>query len=66
MNKSNFQTVIFAIIFATINGHRSKLFKSIFYGVQTEGKGEINKALLLKKWHFHTIPIEGLKSKLFY
>ena len=44
MKKSNFQTVIFAIIFVTMNGHTSKLFKNKFYDVQTEGKGEINAA----------------------
>ena len=30
-----------------MNGHRSKLFKNIFYDVQTEGKGEINMALII-------------------
>ena len=29
MNKSNFQTVMFAIIFVTMNGHTYKLFKNI-------------------------------------
>ena len=37
MEKSNFQTVSFAIFFVTTNGH--KLFKNIFSEVQTEGKG---------------------------
>ena len=44
MKKSNFQTVIFAIIFVTMNGHASKLFKNIFYYVQMKSKGEINTA----------------------
>ena len=44
VKKSNFQTVIFAIIFVTMNGQTSKLLKKIFYDVQTEGKGEINTA----------------------
>ena len=45
MKKSNFHTVIFAIIFVTMNGHTSKLFKNIFYDVQTEDtKVEINTA----------------------
>ena len=35
--KSNFHTVIFAIIFVTMNGHTSKLFIYIFYDAQTEG-----------------------------
>ena len=37
MEKSNSQTVSFAIIFVTVNGH--KTFKNIFSDVQTEGKG---------------------------
>ena len=44
LKKSNLQTVIFAIIFVTMHGHTSKLFKNIFYDVQTKGKGEINMA----------------------
>ena len=28
----------------TMNDNTSKIFKNIFYDVQTEGKGEINKA----------------------
>ena len=44
MKKSNFQTVIFAIVFVTVNGHTSKLFKIIFYDGQTDDKGEINTA----------------------
>ena len=44
MKKSNFQTVIFAIVFVTVNGHTSKLFKIIFYDGQTGDKGEINTA----------------------
>ena len=42
--KSNFQTVIFAIILVTLNGHTSKLFINILNDVPTEGKGEINMA----------------------
>ena len=45
MIKTNFKTVIFAIIFATMNRHTYKLFKVIFNNVQIDGKGEINKAL---------------------
>ena len=45
MKKSNFQTVIFAIMFVTMNGHTSKLFKNVFYDVQIEDtKVEINTA----------------------
>ena len=44
VKKSNFQTEIFAIIFVTINGHTSKLFKNTFNDVQAEGKGEMNTA----------------------
>ena len=44
VKKSNFQTVNFAIIFMTMNGHAYKLFKNILSDVQTEGKGEINTA----------------------
>ena len=47
--------------------YTSKLFKNIFYDVQTEGKGEINTAYITTlKSHFDTISIEWLKSKLFY
>ena len=28
--KSNFQTVVFAIMFVTVNGHTYKLFKNVF------------------------------------
>ena len=45
VEKSNFQTVIFAIFLVTMNEHTSKLFKNIFNNVQTEGKGEINTAI---------------------
>ena len=34
----------FAIIFVTTKVHKSKLFRKIFYNVQTEGKGDINTA----------------------
>ena len=44
MKKTNFQTVIFALIYVTMNEHTYKLFKNIFNDVQTEGKGEINTA----------------------
>ena len=43
--KVKFQTVIFAIIFVTINGHTSKLFQNIFHDFQTEDKREIITAL---------------------
>ena len=42
--KLNFQTVIFGIIFVTMNGHKYKLFKNIFDGFLSEGKEEINNA----------------------
>ena len=42
--KSNFQTVIFAIMFVTMNGHIAKSCKNIFYDVQIKGKGVINTA----------------------
>ena len=42
MKKSNFQTVIFAVIFLTLNGDTYKLFKNIFNDFLNEGKGEIN------------------------
>ena len=35
--KSNFQIVIFAIVFVTMNGHAYKLFKNIFNDVLTTG-----------------------------
>ena len=38
------KTVIFAMIFVTMNGHTYILFKNILYDVQTKGKGEINIA----------------------
>ena len=44
MKKSNFQSVIFAIMFVTVNGNKYILFKTIFNHVQTKGKGEINTA----------------------
>ena len=41
VKKSDFQTVIFAIIFVTMNGHTYKLFKtSNFNAFLTDGKGE--------------------------
>ena len=42
MKKSNFHTVIFAIIVVTMNGHAYKLFNNIFNDFLTDGKGEIN------------------------
>ena len=42
--KVKFSKCDFAIIFATMNRRTSKLFKNIFYDVQTEGKGEVNAA----------------------
>ena len=63
VKKSNFQTVI--IIFVTMKGHTSKLFKYMLFDVQTEDKGEINTGLLLKN-AFDTISIELLKSKSLY
>ena len=44
VEKSNFKTVSFAIIFVTMIGHTRayKLFKKIFSDVQIEEKGEIN------------------------
>ena len=36
--------MIFAKNFVTMNGHTSKLFKNIFYDVQTEDKVGINTA----------------------
>ena len=66
MEKSNFQAVIFGIIFVTINVHTSKLFKSILNDVQTKGKGEIiwlNISTL--KMYFDTISVEVQKSKFF-
>ena len=42
VKKSNFQTVIFAIIVVTMNGHDVyKLFKKILNDVQIKGKGYI-------------------------
>ena len=38
MKKSNFQTVIFAIIYVPMTGHTSKILN----GDQTKGKGEIS------------------------
>ena len=38
-DKSNFQTVIFAILFVTMNGHKYKFFKSIYNDVQAECEG---------------------------
>ena len=62
MKKSNFQTVIFAKVFVTVNGHTSKLFKIIFYDGQTDGKGEINTAeynyMYSKNCFFRTNSIE--------
>ena len=53
---SNFQTVIFAIMFVTMNGHTSKLFKNIFYDVQTEEKvGVIRLNIPTSKLLFDTI-----------
>ena len=58
VKKINFQTVIFAIIFVTMNGHTSKLFKNIFYDGQTEGYGLMQ---LLQILHFDSLSIEWLK-----
>ena len=44
MKKSNFQSVIFAIIFVIMNGHTYILFKNILNDVQTESKGEMTMA----------------------
>ena len=40
--KSNFQSMIFAIMFVSTNGHTYKLFKSILNDFLAKGKGEIN------------------------
>ena len=40
MKKTNFQTVIFAIIYVTMYENTYKLFINIFNDVQTEGKRE--------------------------
>ena len=45
-DKSNFQTVIFALMFVTLNGHIYKLIKNTFNDVQSKDKGEINIRLL--------------------
>ena len=42
MKQSNFQTVIYAIIFVTMNENLHKLFKNVFNDFLTEDKGEIN------------------------
>ena len=67
MKKSNFQTVIFAIIVVTINERISKLIKNIIHGVQTEGEGEINTAYIITalKLHFDTISNMWIKSNDF-
>ena len=41
MKKSNFQSVIFAIISVTIKVHTYILYKNILNDVQTKGKGEM-------------------------
>ena len=65
MKKSNFKTVIFLIIFMTVNGHTYKLFKNIFNDVQTD-KGEINTPdITTTKVYFDTISSEGLKVKIY-
>ena len=65
--KNIFQTVIFAIIFQTMNGHRYKLFENILNDVQTEGKGKINTVLhnYSKILYFDTtfcISVYGIKN----
>ena len=66
--KSNFQSVIFAIISVTINGHTYILFKNIPKDVQAKGKGEINTALhnYSKIVYFDAISVEGLKVRFFF
>ena len=42
--KDNFLTVIFAIIYMTMNIHAYKLFKQMLNDVQINGQGEIHTA----------------------
>ena len=58
MKKSNFQTVIYALIFATTNAHTYKLFKNIFNDVQTKER-YIRHNLSTLKLHFDTISVDG-------
>ena len=51
--------MIFAIISMTMNEHTYKLFKNIFYHVQTEG----DRYGLTQ---FDTISVEGLISSVFF
>ena len=44
VKKSNVQTVRFALIYMTIDGHTYKLFQNIVSDVRTKGKWEINTA----------------------
>ena len=50
----------------TINGHTYKLFKNIFWDVQTEEKGEINTAYITTAKIVFLIlyQFEGLKKQL--
>ena len=57
--KVKFSNCDFAILFMTMNGHTSKLFKNIYYDVKTVGKGEINTAELLKNFHFDKLQLKG-------
>ena len=43
-----------------MNEHTSKLFKNVFYDVQTEDKGQINTAFI-PNLHFDTISFKELK-----
>ena len=43
VQNSDSQTMIFTMIFVTMNAHRYKLFTNILNDGQTEGKGEIRK-----------------------
>ena len=50
-----------------MNGHISKLFKNIFmmFKPRATGGDKYGLTLLLKKLHFNTISIEGLKLSYF-
>ena len=57
--------MIFAINFVNRNGYIHELFKSIFNGVQAEGKGKINITTTLELY-FDTMLVEGLKFICFF
>ena len=55
MKQSNFQSMIFAIIFMTMIGHTHILFENTFNDIQANGKGDIN-----------TLNITTLKKSVYF